>query len=52
VKELLEEQGKIMRGESMVDAAAIEARMSTKNRAKSREPECIGAGNGTNGVSA
>jgi IS5 family transposase len=36
VKEVLEEQGKIMHGGSILDAAIIEVPASTKNSAKSR----------------
>jgi IS5 family transposase len=35
----LEEQGKIMGGGSILDATIIEAPGSTKNGAKSRDPE-------------
>jgi IS5 family transposase len=35
----LEEQGKIMRGGSILDATIIEAPSSTKNSAKSRDPQ-------------
>jgi IS5 family transposase len=38
VKEVLEEQGKIMRGGSILDATIIEAPASTKNSAKSGDP--------------
>jgi IS5 family transposase len=39
VNELLEKEGKIMRGGSIIDAAIIEAPGSTKNTAESRDPE-------------
>jgi IS5 family transposase len=39
VKEVLEEQGKIMHGGTILDAAVIEAPSSAKNSAKSRAPE-------------
>jgi IS5 family transposase len=39
INTLLEEKGKIMRGGSVVDATFIEAPTSTKNSAKSRDPE-------------
>jgi IS5 family transposase len=39
VNGLLEEKGKIMRGGSVIDATIIEAPTSTKNSAKSRDPE-------------
>jgi IS5 family transposase len=39
VNEALEEAGKIMRGGSILDAMIIEAPSSTKNSAKSRDPE-------------
>jgi IS5 family transposase len=39
VNELLEREGKIMHGGSIVDATIIEAPSSTKNSAKSRDPE-------------
>ena len=39
VNEVLEESGKIMHGGSILDAAIIEAPSSTKNSAKSRDPE-------------
>jgi IS5 family transposase len=39
VNKVLEEHGKIMRGGSILDAVIIEAPSSTKNSAKSRDPE-------------
>jgi IS5 family transposase len=39
VKEVLEEQGKILRGGSIIDATIRETPSSTKNSAKSRDPE-------------
>jgi IS5 family transposase len=39
VKGVLEEAGKIMHGGTIIDATIIEAPSSTKNRAKSRDPE-------------
>jgi IS5 family transposase len=39
VNEVLEEEGKIMHGGSILDAAIIEAPSSAKNSAKSRDPE-------------
>ena len=39
VNEVLEEEGKIMHGGSILDATIIEAPVSTKNSAKSRDPE-------------
>jgi IS5 family transposase len=39
VKEVLEEQGKIMHGGTILDAAIIEAPSSAKNSAKSRDAE-------------
>jgi IS5 family transposase len=39
VKEVLEEQGKIMHGGTILDAAIIEAPSSAKNSTKSRDPE-------------
>jgi IS5 family transposase len=39
VNKLLEEEGKIMRGGTIIDATIIEAPVSTKNSAKSRDSE-------------
>ncbi|MDR1788620.1 MAG: IS5 family transposase [Treponema sp.] len=39
INAVLEQEGKIMRGGSVIDATIIDAPSSTKNRAKSRDPE-------------
>jgi IS5 family transposase len=39
VNELLEKEGKMMRGGTIIDATILESSSSTKNSAKSRDPE-------------